>query len=60
MNGDCSGTGIGGKRKPSVLSNRNFARIFFAGVASTSGFSIGQVTLTLIVCNETHSPLDVA
>ena len=57
---DRGGTGTGGRRKPSVLSNRKFARIFFAGVASTSGFSIGQVALTLIVYNETRSPLDVA
>lgn len=33
----------------SVLRNRNFARIYLAGVASASGFSIGQIALILIV-----------
>jgi MFS family permease len=44
----------------SVLRNRNFARIFFAGVTSTAGFSIGQVALTWVVFANTGSPLDVA
>ena len=44
----------------SVLRNRNFARIFFAGVTSTAGFSIGQVALTWIVYANTGSALDIA
>jgi DHA3 family macrolide efflux protein-like MFS transporter len=43
-----------------VLRNRNFARLFFAGVTSTSGFSIGQVALTWIVYSVTGSALNVA
>ncbi len=44
----------------SVLRNRNFARLFFAGVTSISGFSIGQVALTWIVYSVTGSALNVA
>lgn len=44
----------------SVLSNRNFARLFSAGAASIAGFAIGQVALTLVVYDNTKSPLDVA
>jgi len=49
-----------GPGKPSVLRNRNFARLFFAGVTSASGFAIGQVALTVIVYTSTNSALDVA
>lgn len=45
---------------PAVLKNRNFARLFFAGVTSASGFAIGQVALTWIVFSTTKSALDVA
>jgi MFS family permease len=45
---------------PSVLKNKNFARLFFAGVTSASGFAIGQVALTYVVFADTRSPLDVA
>jgi MFS transporter, DHA3 family, macrolide efflux protein len=44
----------------SVLRNRNFARLFAAGATSIAGFSIGQVALTIVVYNNTKSPLDVA
>jgi MFS family permease len=44
----------------SVLRNQNFAKLFFAGVTSTSGYAIGQVALTWIVYLVTGSPLDVA
>ena len=43
----------------SVLRNRNFAKIFLAGVASASGFSIGQIALVLIVVANTGSSFDV-
>jgi len=44
----------------SVLRNRNFARLFYAGATSTAGFAIGQVALTWIVWTNTVSSLDVA
>lgn len=44
----------------SVLRNRNFARLFFAGATSIAGFSIGLVALTWIVYSKTASPLNVA
>jgi MFS family permease len=45
----------------SVLRNRNFAKIYLAGVASVGGFSIGQIALIVLVYNNTnHSPLPVA
>jgi len=44
----------------SVLRNRNFARLFYAGATSTAGFAIGQVALTWIVWTKTSSSLDVA
>jgi MFS family permease len=44
----------------SVLRNKNFARLFAAGATSIAGFSIGQVALTILVYNNTGSPLDVA
>lgn len=44
----------------SVLRNRNFTRLFLAGVTSISGFAIGQVALTWIVYADTGSALDVA
>jgi MFS family permease len=44
----------------SVLHNRNFARLFYAGATSTAGFAIGQVALTWIVWTNTSSSLDVA
>jgi len=45
---------------PAVLRNRSFARLFFAGATSASGFAIGQVALTVLVYNTTQSALDVA
>ncbi len=45
---------------PSVLKNRNFARLFSAGATSTAGFAIGQVALTWVVWDSTHSALAVA
>ena len=45
---------------PAVLKNGDFARLFFAGVTSASGFSIGQVALTWIVYAETNSAPDIA
>ena len=56
------GTGRGGKggRLPAVLRNRNFARLFSAGLGSAAGFAIGQIALTLIVYGNTKSALDVA
>jgi len=45
---------------PAVLGNRNFARLFFAGVTSASGFAIGQIALTVYVAYQTNSALDVA
>ena len=45
---------------PAALRNRNFSRLFFAGVASASGFAIGQVALTVLVYTNTRSALDVA
>ena len=44
----------------SVLHNKNFARLFYAGATSTAGFAIGQVALTWIVWTKTSSSLDVA
>ena len=44
----------------SVLRNKNFARLFYAGATSTAGFAIGQVALTWIVWNKTSSSIDVA
>jgi len=44
----------------SVLRNKNFARLFYAGATSTAGFAIGQVALTWIVWTNTSSSLDVA
>jgi MFS family permease len=55
--------GTGGRkggRLPAVLRNRNFARLFSAGVGSAAGFAIGQIALTLIVYGNTNSALDVA
>jgi MFS family permease len=43
-----------------ILSSRNFARLFFAGAASISGFSIGQVAINYLVYTSTHSPVDLA
>lgn len=43
-----------------VLRNRNFARLFFAGAASISGFSIGQVALNYLVFLKTKSSVDLA
>jgi MFS transporter, DHA3 family, macrolide efflux protein len=43
-----------------VLRNRNFAHLFLAGTASTSGFSLGQVALTWLVFTTTRSAIDVA
>ena len=45
---------------PAVLRNRDFARLFFAGVTSSSGFAIGQVALTWVVYAETNSAPDIA
>lgn len=50
----------GGGWWPTVLRNRSFARLFFAGATSASGFAIGQVALTVLVYNTTQSALDVA
>ena len=50
----------GGGWWPTVLRNRSFARLFFAGATSASGFAIGQVALTVLVYNTTKSALDVA
>jgi hypothetical protein len=53
----------GASRRPgtlSVLRNRRFARLFAAGSTSIAGFSIGQVALTVVVYDDTRSPLDVA
>lgn len=47
-------------RTLSVLRNRNFARLFSAGAASVAGFAIGSVALTIVVYDNTGSPLDVA
>jgi len=44
----------------SVLRNKSFARLFYAGATSTAGFAIGQVALTWIVWTNTSSSLDVA
>ena len=44
----------------SLLQNRNFARLFYAGATSTAGFAIGQVALTWIVWTNTSSAIDVA
>jgi MFS family permease len=44
----------------SVLHNKNFARLFYAGATSTAGFAIGQVAITWIVWVNTSSSLDVA
>jgi len=44
----------------SVLRNKNFARLFYAGATSTAGFAIGQVALTWIVWTNTASSIDVA
>ncbi|MGA3290814.1 MAG: MFS transporter [Candidatus Bathyarchaeia archaeon] len=43
-----------------VLRNRNFTLLFYAGAASTGGFSLGQVALTWLVYLTTGSALDVA
>ncbi len=43
-----------------VLRNRDFARLFFAGAASVSGFSIGQVAINYLVFSKTHSSIDLA
>ncbi|MGA2524770.1 MAG: MFS transporter [Candidatus Bathyarchaeia archaeon] len=43
-----------------VLRNRNFTLLFYAGAASTGGFSLGQVALTWLVYVTTGSALDVA
>jgi MFS family permease len=43
-----------------VLRNRNFNRLFFAGVASTAGGTIGSLALIWIAYNSTHSALVVA
>jgi MFS family permease len=43
-----------------VLRNRSFARLFFAGAASVSGFSIGQVAINYLVFTSTHSSIDQA
>lgn len=43
-----------------VLRNGSFARLFFAGAASISGFSIGQVAINYLVYTSTHSSVDLA
>ena len=43
-----------------VLRNRSFARVFFAGAASVSGFSIGQVAMNYLVFSKTHSSVELA
>ena len=43
-----------------VLRNRNFTLLFYAGAASTGGFSLGQVALTWLVFVTTGSALNVA
>lgn len=43
-----------------VLRNKNFARLFFAGAASISGFSIGQVAINYLVFTTTKSSVDLA
>ena len=43
-----------------MLRNRNFTLLFYAGAASTGGFSLGQVALTWLVYLTTGSALDVA
>ena len=43
-----------------VLRNRSFARVFFAGAASVSGFSVGQVAINYLVFSSTHSSIDLA
>jgi len=55
-----AGSPPGRSWSPGILKNRNFARLFFAGVTSASGFAIGQIALTWIVYNTTKSALDVA
>ncbi len=45
---------------PTVLRNRNFARLFYAGATSAAGFAIGQIALTWVVWTNTASPIDVA
>lgn len=50
----------GGSGTLAVLRNRNFARLFFAGATSIVGFAIGNVALTWVVWNNTHSPVNVA
>jgi len=59
LNADANQNGKAGLI-PGVLRNRNFARLFFAGVTSASGFAIGQVALTVLVYTNTGSALDVA
>lgn len=43
-----------------ALRNGNFARLFFAGAASISGFSIGQVAINYLVYASTRSSVDLA
>lgn len=50
----------GGNDPLRVLRKRNFSLLFYAGAASTGGFSLGQVALTWLVYVTTGSALDVA
>ena len=45
---------------PTILRNRNFARLFYAGATSTVGFAIGQIALTWVIWANTGSAIDVA
>jgi len=61
MKGETDASGTSVRRGTfSVLRNKNFARLFYAGATSTAGFAIGQVALIWIVWNTTLSSLDVA
>ncbi len=60
MGSSASRGGEGRGLLPSVLRNRNFARLFSAGATSTAGFAVGQFALTWVVWENTHSALDVA
>jgi len=41
-----AGAASGGSNPLRVLRNRNFARLYFAGAASTAGSAIGQVAIS--------------
>jgi MFS transporter, DHA3 family, macrolide efflux protein len=50
----------GGSNPLRVLRNRNFARLYFAGAASTAGYAVGQVAVSWLVYSTTKSAIDVA